>query len=92
MGRIVISFFLGLSISACIASQFPYKYYVLDADSYAGQLKGPSVDQDIVLKMCQPTKDDKAPCLVMFTSAFMRLKEAHQKCLIDLDSIQRTVL
>lgn len=89
MGRVVIAFILGVTISACVASTFPYRYYALDADSYNGSLKGPSQDQDLLMKMCLPTEHDKAPCLVMFTSAFMRLKESYMKCQSDLEAAQK---
>lgn len=89
MGRVVIAFIFGVAISSCVASTFPYKYYVLDAESYSGSLKGPSQDQDVLMKMCSPTEQDKAPCLVMFTSAFMRLKESYMKCQTDLEAAQK---
>ena len=88
MGKIVVGFLLGVTISACVASTFPYKFYALEADSYNGVLKGPTTADDTVLSMCRPTDQDKAPCLVMFTSAFLRLKESYQKCQIDLKSAQ----
>jgi hypothetical protein len=91
MVKVIASFILGITVSACIASvDFPYHYYALDADSYNGALKGPTKSDDLLLKMCVPTEKDKAPCLVMFTSAFLRLKETHEKCQIDLAAIQRT--
>lgn len=91
MGKIVLGFFSGIMLSACLASNlFPFKYYALNANSYEGSLIGPTTDQDLLLKMCAPTEADKAPCLVMFTSDFLRLKEAHMKCQIDLDAAQRT--
>lgn len=89
MGRVVLSFILGLAISACVASTFPYKYYALDSDSYTGTLKGPTQDQDVLMSMCLPSEHDKAPCLVMFTSAFMRLKESYMKCQVDLEAAQK---
>jgi hypothetical protein len=89
--KMLAAFILGVTVSACVASvEFPYHYYALDADSYSGSLKGPSKTDDLLLKMCLPTDKEKAPCLVMFTSAFLRLKEAHEKCQIELDAIQRT--
>lgn len=88
MGKVVFGIVLGMTISACVASSFPYKFYALDANSYEGSLKGPTDQDDILMSMCRPTEQDKAPCLVMFTSAFMRLKESYQKCQIDLKASQ----
>jgi len=90
MGKVVLGFVSGITLSACLASNlFPFKYYALNAVSYDGTLMGPTADQDLLLKMCSPTEADKAPCMVMFTSQFLRLKEAHMKCQIDLDAAQR---
>lgn len=91
MGKVALGFTLGLILSACVASTFPYKYYALDADSYTGSLKGPTTSEDLLMTMCRPTDSDKAPCLVMFTSAFLRLKESYQKCQVDLETLQKDV-
>ena len=88
MGKVVFGVMLGMTISACVASTFPYKFYALDADSYMGVLKGPTTSEDLLLTMCRPSDNDKAPCLVMFTSAFLRFKESYQKCQIDLKAAQ----
>ncbi len=88
MGKIVFGAMLGVTICACVASTFPYKFYALDASSYTGTLKGPTASEDLLLTMCHPTEQDKAPCLVVFTSVFLRLKESYQKCQIDLKSAQ----
>lgn len=89
MGKIAFSFVFGLILSACIASKFPFRYYTLNADSYDGSLLGPTDSQDVALKMCAPTESNRAPCLVLFTSEFLRLKESYIKCQIDLDRAQR---
>lgn len=89
MGKVALSFTLGLILSACIASKFPFRYYTLDADSYEGALLGPTEDQDKALRLCAPSETNKAPCLVLFTSEFLRLKESYIKCQIDLDRAQR---
>lgn len=90
MVRIAIAFLMGVTISACMANKlFPFRYYSLDAESYEGKLLGPSVDQDLLLSMCRPTDIDSAPCMVMFTSAFLRMKEAYMTCQVDLQAAQR---
>lgn len=92
MGRIVGGFLLGIMFSACLASSsFPFHYYALSAASYEGKLVGPSEDKDLLLSMCAPKEGDKAPCMVMLTSDFMRLKESHLKCQTDLDASQRGI-
>ena len=89
MAKVIFAFILGVTVSACVAAQFPFHYYALDSDSYEGKLRGPTEADDLLLKMCKPTDIDKAPCMVMFTSAFLRMKENYLKCQIDLDVLQR---
>jgi len=90
MGKIILGFSFGIMLSACLASNlFPFRYYSLSANSYEGMLLGPSSDQDLLLKICAPTDADKAPCMVMLTSEFLRLKQAHAMCQISLDNAQR---
>ena len=89
MGKIGLGFISGLILSACVGSVFPFKYYTLDAKSYEGNLLGPTADKDLLLSMCSPTQGDKAPCIVLFTSEFLRLKDAYIKCQIDLDDALR---
>lgn len=89
MGRVSIGFLVGILITACVSSTFPFKYYALDANSYDGKLVGPISSQDLLLKMCSPSDADKAPCMVLFTSEFLRLKESYMKCQVDLSAAQR---
>lgn len=90
MGRLILGLLLGITLAACRADKlFPYFYYSLDAMTYTGDLRGPEPADDIPLKSCMPTDADKAPCMVMFTSAFLRLKEAHIKSQIDLIDCQK---
>jgi hypothetical protein len=90
MGKVIVAFFLGFTLSACVADKlFPYFYYSLDAMTYNGDLRGPKPADDLPLKVCMPTEVDKAPCTVMFTSAYLRMKEDHIKCQLDLIAAQR---
>jgi hypothetical protein len=92
MGRTVVGFAFGLILSACLgANLFPFKYYTLEAKTYDGKLLGPTSDQDLLLSMCSPGEADKAPCMVIFTSEFLRLKDAYKKCQVDLDASQRGI-
>jgi hypothetical protein len=77
---VIIAFIAGVTISACVANNFPYFYYALDSQEYTGVLRGPTEANDIDMKECMPTERDKAPCTVMFTDVFLRLKEDYIKC------------
>lgn len=89
MGKVILGFISGLILSACVGSVFPFKYYTLDAKSYEGKLLGPTEDKDLLLSMCAPSQADKAPCIVLFTSEFLRLKDNYLKCQIDLEDALR---
>lgn len=91
MVRLAGWIFIGSVLGGCATESFPYKYYALRADSYEGTLKGPDESEDLPLKMCSPTEQDQAPCLLLFTPVFLRLKENYLKCQIDLESIQRGI-
>lgn len=58
----------------CAGVTFPYKYYGLNADSYAGSLLGPEPKDDIPFESCKPTDFDKSPCVVMKTKDVLTLK------------------
>jgi hypothetical protein len=74
---LVIGFFLdGCSTPAA----FTYKYYGLEAVSYSGNLLGPTAQQDLSLKLCEPvpatptTPEKKGQCIVMLKPEFIKLK------------------
>lgn len=91
MVRVILGVLIGLTLAACRADKlFPYFYYSLDAMTYNGDLRGPVPANDLPLSGCMPTDIDKAPCTVMFTSAFLRMKEAHIKTQVDLIACQRS--
>ncbi len=69
---------LGILSACAFTPKFPYKYYALDAMNYDGTLKGPKPSDDRNLKECQPTEGNKAPCVVLFTPTFLKLKEDHK--------------
>jgi hypothetical protein len=66
----------------CASVPFPYKYYELDAKDYAGQLIGAKPSDDLPLSICEPTAQDKHPCMVLKTSEVLRMK-ADYKILED---------
>jgi hypothetical protein len=54
---------------------FAFKYYGLEAASYDnGQLLGPTPEDDIPFKRCEPSATDRHPCVVMFAKEFQALK------------------
>lgn len=92
MGKVAWGCILGVILSSCLASSpFPFRYYALQSASYEGKLTGPTEDKDLLFSMCAPSEGDKAPCMVMMTADFMRLKESYLKCQTDLDASQRGI-
>jgi hypothetical protein len=91
VGKVGLGFTVGLILSACVSANFPFKYYTLEAASYDGKLLGPHSDKDLLLAMCTPTEMDRGPCIVLFTSEFLRLKDAYLKCQVDLDAVSRGI-
>lgn len=72
----VRSFSLGficcLFLMGCMG--FSYRYYGLSIASYTGTLLGPREQDDKNFLTCEPTSDNKSPCVVMYTSDFLALK------------------
>ncbi len=73
--RFVLGFASCLLLVGCTGASFPYRYYALDADSYAGSLRGPEPKDDVALSQCAPTEANKAPCIVMQTDKFLSAKK-----------------
>lgn len=80
------SFFAGflacLTLICGCAATYPYKYYGLAAASYQGRLLGDKPENDLDLLICTPTPQDAAPCIVMRSPDYLRLK-ADYKTLIE---------
>lgn len=85
-----IFFIVGaLCVCACSASpKFPFKFYGLDAESYAGFMRGPSAELDKMLEECRPTEFDKSPCMVIFTAEYIRVKADWLQKSIDLKACE----
>jgi hypothetical protein len=68
---------LGILLMGCAGASFPTKYYVLDAVDYNkdGRLLGPSEIEDLSFDRCQPSVSNLHPCVVVFTSDFLALKQ-----------------
>lgn len=70
----ILGFVLGVALLGCTAAVFPYKYYALDADIYTGYLRGEKPADDLELSVCEPTANDKAPCVVLRTETLLKMK------------------
>jgi hypothetical protein len=93
MAKSILKIGFGIVIGsafACIADPvFPYKYYFMDAISYEGKLNGPTPADDKNLLACKPTEEDKAPCTVMLTADFLRMKQNDLLYQSDLNYCKR---
>lgn len=81
--KILIGFFLTLTLLSC--ASFTYKYYGLDLDG--GKLLGPTASDDLSIVICKPNLEAQFPCTVMLYADFfamkedyLRIKERLKKC------------
>lgn len=79
----------GLCLFGCAGAAFPYRYYALDAESYSGSLRGPEPKDDISLLECRPSDSDKAPCMVMRTDSFLKVKLEYKDMQDKLKACER---
>lgn len=72
----LVGILAGVMISGCAGLAWNYKWYGLDAVSYDGTLLGPSAQEDLSLKVCDPTQEPKkrGKCVVMLKAEFERLQ------------------
>lgn len=83
--------FASLAIMAsCASVTFPYKYYVLDAESYQGSLMGDIAAHDLPMSVCAPDEVSKGKCIVMVTSDYLNLKSDYLKKSQDLIDCQKS--
>lgn len=66
-----------------------YRYYGLHAESYEGQLLGPKEKDDLPLSYCQPTEQNKSPCVVLFADEWFRAKAELLQLRSELKECQR---
>jgi hypothetical protein len=86
--RFLLGFTLGVSLIACAAKPvFPYKFYHLTGNNFAGMLLGPVDKDDIPFSRCAPV-NGKQQCVVVTYSELTALindyKTTKQK-LIDCE-------
>lgn len=68
--------FLSCFLLISCAGLFTYKYYGMQlADYREGKLLGPNPKDDLPISVCQPTEQDKGPCVVMLREAFFSMKK-----------------
>lgn len=68
-----------LGFAACLllvgCAGFAYHYYGLEGVTYTnGKLLGPKPQDDLPFSNCEPTAQDKHPCVVMFAKDFFAFK------------------
>lgn len=85
----IIGLIAGLAISACATPIFGYKFYVLDANSYEGFLRGPKPENDLSLLDCRPTDRKKHPCMVVKTEDYLTLVNDYLGTKIDLEKCEQ---
>jgi hypothetical protein len=90
MAKLIAGFLMGVvTVSACASLPvFPFKYYSLDAENYTGTLKGPDASQDVDFKRCLPNSQDAAPCMVMFTASFLKMRDEYLEMKVDLKACE----
>lgn len=75
MGRVAWVLLGAMLATACgAAASYPYRYYVLRADSYKGTLVGNKAENDLPLAVCAPESGKEGKCLVMLKDAYLQLK------------------
>lgn len=71
------SFALGMLAMALImgCGGAGYRYYTLELPEYdKGKLKGPEEKEDLPMEVCKPNAADHAPCFVILSDEFFKIK------------------
>lgn len=90
LNKLFLGFIVGVTITACAGiPRFRYKYYTLSPVSYEGALLGPTPEDDKKLEECYPTSDNAGPCLVMFTTDFLKMKSDYLETKMRLIECER---
>ncbi len=90
MGRLACVLFGALLVTACgAAASYPYRYYVLKADSYKGVLLGNKAENDLALSVCAPEPGKEGKCMVMLKDAYLQLKADYLDLQNKLAACQR---
>jgi len=84
--KFFMGFVLGCSLIACAAAPvFPYKFFHLTGNNFAGTLLGPAEGDDIPFRICTPV-NGKQQCVVILYSELNKLVvdyKATKQALID---------
>lgn len=81
-------FFLACALIACAAAPiFPYKFYNISGNTFAGTLLGPSQQDDIPFARCAPV-NGKQQCVVVFYTELNALVADYKQTKSDLISCQ----
>lgn len=88
------SFFAGFALAlvllACAASPiFPYKFYHLSGNNFAGTLLGPKESDDVPFESCRPVSG-KQQCVVVFYPELTAMVKDYKQCKSDLIACQRS--
>lgn len=63
-----------LATSCGAAASFPYRYYILRAESWEGKLEGAKPEQDLPLAVCKPEPGKQGKCITMLKDPYLQLK------------------
>lgn len=82
-------FFLALTLLACAASPiFPYKFFHLSGNNFAGVLLGQKEGDDIPFERCRPV-GGKQQCVVVFYTELNALVKDYKQTKSDLIQCQK---
>lgn len=82
-------FILGCSLIACAAAPvFPYKYYHVSGNNFAGTLFGPGEKDDLPFLKCKPVGSTQQ-CVVVFYPELKALVTDYKQTKQDLVDCQR---
>lgn len=90
MGRLAWICMGALLATACgAAASYPYRYYVLQANSYQGKLLADKPENDLALAVCAPEAGKQGKCMVMLKDAYLQLKSDYLDLQNRLAACQR---
>lgn len=78
----------GLFLAGCVAAKFPYRYYLLEAESFEGKLLSNKPENDLALSVCAPDENKTGKCTVMLTSEYLQLKAEYKDLVTRLDACE----
>lgn len=84
-----LSLLLNVFLVACAASPvFPYKWFHLSGNNFAGTLLGPTDKDDVPFERCRPV-NGKQQCVVVFYPELTSLISDYKKTKSDLIACQK---